>query len=210
MVNIDQKSISNEKDLNTQKLLCYLNLANVCLISNESKGDKSSALKMSTLPAKEQLDQPLVDVPMGEGQEPEKIQNSSPPHKTDNLEKDFGASFVDFFQAKENDAQSVSNWIYKMLEKLFEYFKSGQGTIYCTDNDNILKKNLNLEKISKNDIEYYTHTWSPIFRRNDITKREGNIFIQLDQDIFGSIVLFACSLMAYKFKITGKYLEFCS
>lgn len=204
-----QENLVNEKDSEAQKLLCYLNLSNICLLSKERKEDKNHKTAKKAL--KTEPEQNLL-VPEGQQQEiqiettkeEEKQQvETTSLNRVLSLGKEFGNSFVRYFQAQEDNNQSISTWIFTTLTRLFEHFKSGKGTLYCTDNDTVLKKNLILNKISKADVEYYCQIWSPIFRKGDVSKLEGNLFAQIDQDVFIATVLFTCSLINLDFKLSS-------
>jgi len=204
-----QENLVNEKDSEAQKLLCYLNLSNICLLSKERKEDKNHKTAKKAL--KTEPEQNLL-VPEGQQQEiqiettkeEEKQQvETTSLNRVLSLGKEFGNSFVRYFQAQEDNNQSISTWIFTTLTRLFEHFKSGKGTLYCTDNDTVLKKNLILNKISKADVEYYCQIWSPIFRKGDVSKLEGNLFAQIDQDVFIATVLFTCSLINLDFKFSS-------
>jgi len=214
MQSIDKSAVSNLKDANLQKLLCYFNLANICLLSKESQKPEKKSTKKTKAPEAPQVSEKadlIIPEKSDTEMKTEKTETSNL-SKTISLGKEFGIKFTQNLQEKENADQSVSQWLYQFLEALFAHFKSGHGTIYASDNDNVIRRNPPLQKVSKTEVEYLTQVWVPIFKKAEISKREGNLFIELDQDIFISTILFVCSLMTYDFKIadSGKWPELLS
>jgi len=213
MLRVNSDTITAEKNINTQKLLCLVNLTNVCLLSskklNERKEEKATAKglrKEKIIRDSSKTGSLIPENIVEENEEADKVAELSDMLLTRQiyLEKVFGERLVEDFQKMEDNDKSISTWLRKVFDTLSEYFKTGKGTVYCTDSETILKKNITLEKVPKSDIEYYTQAWVPVFRKSEVTKNEGNLFVQLDQDIFTALILFLCSLMSYKFKITGK------
>lgn len=216
-------AISDFKNKDLQKLLCQISLTNICLLSRESQstaeagGAKKKAKKRrmsnasqkskdsgfianksSEDPSGSAAEKMIAEKPADQGPE----SSAGKAIKTINLGKEFGNKLIALLQGiEDNRGGLISQWLFDTIEAIFAHFQSNQGTLTCSDYDNVVKKELNPPKISKADIEYYSSIWSPIFKRTEVVRREGSIFLELDQDLLTSTILLSCAIVSFGFKI---------
>ena len=204
MIKQEFKSLTNLNDNSTKKLCGLINMVNACLRSKESSlkiSDEETSkniipTKISKIPQKIEKEKKKSNV------------DSVPPTKTVNLGTDFANKFTQKIQILEIEkGGQLSQWLYQALETYFNNFKNGNGTLIANQQtgEATYKKNTNPNKVAKSDVNVIASFWSPIFKKSEVIKREGSVFLDLDQDLFIALLILVSNLSSYGFSLQSKF-----
>ena len=191
-------------------MVCWLSLINVCLRSKEAKRDPTKTDGKTSAMPKEKISKQLTE----KDKSAELLRPSAtlPAEQRYNLGSEFGKNLAKSLQGVENQRMNMlSSWIYSALEALFENFKAGNGSLYYSSNDMLAecstRKLGQVVKYGRAEIEALSKTWSPIFKKSEVQKKNGNLFTEIDQDLMSNLLIFSSNLISFNFQLVdiGKW-----
>lgn len=187
--------------------MCYLSLIYCCFHYKENSSDKQDKNKSAqgtspnisadpaggSLVAKAEPELALLGPGLIAAQKQVEAASTSMSMKRPNPSdfNEFKKVFIKKLQAME-PKDSLINWVYEALRKLWSHFVNNKGTIICEYSQGVFtetvpKKNRNLKEPAGSPVEM----WTPIFKKVENLKKGFLVFQNVDQGLFNSLILFA-------------------